>query len=357
MSIENEQNEKIEFIKDLVDKGRFDDAVDAISKYLEQADEEEELDRLEDLIEAILSIHGGKTVLRFLIENHIIDIPGLLQNLSKRDNVLRYSFLLLLKPIVEVEYDLFLPYIEDLLDSQDPNVKEAALQLIIFIAKGDKKIEDPEKIEAISKKLSEEKDFVIEKTIQTLIAIGKQSPSLTTKILKSYIEEYPEDEELKENVDEVLKSIVSVEKIDEIVEEEKEEAKEKKEEKDIDEEEPHKDKKPLETGHEEDVELEKKAQEIKERKKNLRMKDLKIKEKKLELEEKEKELEEQELREKQRRLKRKEELLEKEKQLAQAELDLKEKQLSEKEEELKQQEIERITREIQKLKEREDELD
>lgn len=356
MSNENEQNEKIEFIKDLVDKGRFDDAVDVISKYLEEADEEEELDRLEELIEAILSIHGGKTVLRFLIENHIIDIPGLLQNLSKRDNVLRYSFLLLLKPIVEVEYDLFLPYIEDLLESQDPNVKEGALQLIIFIAKGDKKIEDSEKIEAISKKLSEEKEFVIEKAIQALIAIGKQSPSLTTKILKNYIEEFPEDEELKENVDEVLKSIVSVEKIDEIVEEEKEEAKEKKKE-DISEEEPSKDKKPPETGPEEDVELEKKAQEIKERKKNLRMKDLEIKEKKLELEEKEKELEEKELREKRRRLKRKEELLEKEKQLAQAELDLREKQLSEKEEELKQQEIERITREIQKLKEKEEELD
>ncbi|TFF99757.1 MAG: hypothetical protein EU541_04115 [Promethearchaeota archaeon] len=357
LSKENEENEKIEFIKTLVDEGRFDDAVDAISTYLEkaEADEEEELHRLEEIIEAILSIHGGKTVLRFLIENHIIDIPGLLQNLSKRDNVLRYSFLLLLKPIVEVEYDLFLPHIEELLESPDPNVKEAALQLIIFISMGDKKIDDRDKIEAIAKRLSDEKDYVIEKAIQALIAIGKKSPSLVTKTLKNYIEEFPDDEELKKNVDEVLKSIVSVEKIGEIVEEEKQEE-EKKEEAETEGKEKSEEKPQKEFEEKKDLELEKKAQEIRERKKTLRMKDLEIKEKKLELEEKEKELEEQELQEKKNRLKRKEELLAKEKQLAQAELDLKEKELSEKEEELKQQEIERITREIQKLKEKEDEL-
>ena len=357
MSKDNEENEKIEFIKTLVDQGRFDDAVDAIRTYLEEAEDEEKLNRLEELIEAILSIHGGKTVLRFLIENNIINIPVLLQNLSKRDNVLRYSFLLLLKPIVEVEYDLFLPFIEDLLESPDPNVKEAALQLIIFISMGDKKIEDKKKIIAIAKKLSNEKDFVIEKATQALSVIGKQSPSLITKILKNYIEEYPEDEELKENVDEVLKSIVSVEKIDEIVEEEKEEEKIKEEILKAKGEETEVAEGIPEDIEEGELELDKKAEEIRERKKNLRKKDLKIKEKQLELEEKEKELEEQELKEKQERLKRRKELLRKEKQLAQAELDLKEKQLSEKEEELKQQEIERISREIQKLKEKEEDLE
>ncbi len=349
----NEQDEKIEYIKTLVDSGRFDDAVDAINKYLKQADGDEKLSRLENLIEAILSIHGGKTVLRFLIENHIIDIPGLLQNLSKRDNVLRYSFLLLLKPIVEVEYNLFLPYIEDLLKSPDPNVKEAALQLVVFISKGDNNIEDKTKIEAIAGKLSNEKDFVIEKATQALSAIGEDAPSLMTKILKNYADKFPEDEDLKENIDEVLKSIVSVEKIDEIVEEEKQEIEEEELEKKLEEIK----KKSTEEIKKEELDLKEKEKEIQERKKNLRKKNIRLKEKKLELEEKEKELEEKELREKQERLKRREELLAKEKQLAQAELDLKEKELSEKEEKLKQNEIKRIMREIQKLKEKENELE
>ena len=87
--------ERIEIsqIKDFVNDGRFDDAVQIIALYIGDATEEEYLDRLEDIIETLLTLHGGRTVLRFLMENLIIDIPSLLENLSKKDSVLRYTFL------------------------------------------------------------------------------------------------------------------------------------------------------------------------------------------------------------------------------------------------------------------------
>ncbi len=331
MEKEQEKNNEIEKIKKLVNEGRLDDAVDAISKYLIDTDKKEDLNRLEEILEAILTIHGGKTVLRFLIEQKIIDVPSLLQNLSKRDSMLRYSFLLLLKPIVEVESDLFLPHIENLLKSEDPNVKEAALQLVIFITGGDKEITDENKIQAIASKLSNEKDFVTEKAIQALKSIGGKKPSIITKILTNYAEQYLEDEKLKKNIDEIIKSIVSIEKIDEIVIE-----------KTIEEE------KPTEKITEEEL-LEKKKQEILNKEKELEERDLELKRKKLEIEEKEKELEEKEIQQKREALERREQLLEMKKQLIQVELELKEKELTEKELELKKKEAERIKEKIDEL--------
>ncbi|MFX1587144.1 MAG: hypothetical protein ACFFC1_03230, partial [Promethearchaeota archaeon] len=82
-----------------------------------------------------------------------------MENLSKKDSVLRYSFLLLLKTVCENEQDLFFPFSEDLLNSDDPNVREADLQLLIFMAGGDIIIEDESLINTITEKLSDEKDF------------------------------------------------------------------------------------------------------------------------------------------------------------------------------------------------------
>ncbi|MEJ2277252.1 MAG: hypothetical protein P8Y70_05815, partial [Candidatus Lokiarchaeota archaeon] len=193
---EDKDSETIEKIINLVNKGRIDDAVEVIAYYLNQSTEENYIDKLENVIETLLTLHGGRTVLRFLIENLIIDIPSILENLSKKDSVLRYSFLLLLKSMCENECDLFLPFTEELLESEDPNVKEADLQLLIFMAGGNEKISQESIIEEVASKLTDEKDFVTEKAIQALIAIGNQSPSKVTKSLTDYAKENPENEVL-----------------------------------------------------------------------------------------------------------------------------------------------------------------
>jgi len=297
--VENETEiAEIKTIKDFVKDGRIDDAVNIVALYLNDSTEEDYIDRLENIIETLLSLHGGRTVLRFLLENLIIDIPSLLENLSKKDSVLRYTFLLLLKTICENECDLFLPYSEDLLKSDDPNVREADLQLIIYMAGGSAKFDDPSLIKTIIAKLSDEKDFVVEKAIQALTTIGRKSPSLVTKILTEYVKEtvdISENNELKGSIDTVMKSIVTVEKIEEIVEEEKSKL-EKPPEDSVSEEIPSSD-------------LEKEEFEMLDKEYELKKKGLEIKKKKLELEEKEKEIEEKVIQTKEEVLKLKEEIL------------------------------------------------
>ncbi len=288
MNESNQDNPEIVKIKDFVNDGRIDDAVKIIALYLGDSNQDNYLDRLENIIEMLLSLNGGRTVLRFLIEQLVIDIPSLLENLSKRDSVLRYSFLLLLKTLCENECDLFLPHSEDLLDSHDPNVREADLQLIIFMAGGETDIEDESLVNKIVLTLADEKDFVIEKAIQALITIGRKHPSLITKSVNNFVKEHPENEDLKTAVDTVLKSVVTVEKIDELVEESQKEAT-------LDE-----------------TTLEKEETEIFDKELELKKKEIEIKKKKLELEEKEKELEEKIIQEKEITLKLKEEILEQE---------------------------------------------
>ncbi len=283
---------EINTIKDFVKDGRIDDAVKIIALYLGDSTEVDYIDRLENIIETLLLLHGGSTVLRFLIENLVIDIPSLLENLSKKDSLLRYTFLLLLKTICENECDLFLPYSEDLLTSDDPNVREADLQLILYMTGGKTLIDDESLIKSITIRLSDEKDFVIEKAIQVLKIIGEKSPTSVTKILTEYakdLSDIPENEELKKNIDLILKSIVTVEKIEEIFEA---------------------------SGEKKEEDLEKEESEIKDKEIELKKKQLEIKKKKLELEEKEKELEEKVIQKKEKVLKLKEELLEKESQMS-----------------------------------------
>lgn len=399
--------ENMEKIQQIVKEGRIDDAVKEIGKYLNESTEENYIERMENIIETILRELAGKTVLRFLIEHVIIDIPYLLNNLSKKDSLLRYSFLLILKTMCENEADLFLPYTEELLNSEDPNVREAQLQLLIFIEGGDKDIEDEELLLNITKRLNDEKEFVANKAIQLLKIIGKETPSLITKILTSFLKEYPDNEVLMENIDNVLKSIVTAEKIDEIIEEEgesevitkaktekekekkvdlginKEEVMEKKEKmqvsKDLTQESEEflsgekikeaaiekkqseisrktielaqKEKKVIEETEEriKEEELAREEKEIKYKKLELKKKELELKKKELELEAKEKELEEKKLEEKEKALRQKEELLEKETMLSQVELELKQKAIEEKEKKIKEEEKKRNLQRLEEV--------
>ena len=413
MSEEEKNIAEIKSIKDFVKDGRIDDAVNIIALYLGDSTEENYIDRLENILEALLHLHGGRTVLRFLLENLIIDIPSLLENLSKKDSVLRYTFLLLLKTICENECDLFLPYSEDLLKSDDPNVREADLQLIIYMAGGDAKIDDESLINTIVEKLADEKDFVVEKTIQTLITIGEKSPTMVTKILTDYAKKSSENEELKNSIDTILKSIVTVEKIEEIVEDEKSKLKTPSEEISLEVQPPVDLKKEAYKILDKEFELKKKEIEIKKKKLELeekekeieeevlklkeemlikegefgeetvtkeklpkvklpkklkkeeseiidkelelKKKDLEIKKKKLEIEEKEKELEEKEILEREKALKLKEELIEKEKELSQVELELKQKTIEQKKQKIKEEEMKRIEEEMKNIQRKREE--
>ena len=408
MSEKDQNNPEITKIKDFVKDGRIDDAVKIIALYLGDSTQEDYMERLEDIIEMLLLLHGGQTVLRFLIEQLVIDIPSLLENLSKRDSILRYSFLLLLKTMCEKECSIFLPYSEDLLSSEDPNVREAILQLIIFMAGGENEIEDESLIGKIADTLTEEKEFVVEKAVQVLKVIGRNNPSLVTKIITLKVKENPENEELKNVVDIVLKSIVTVEKIDELVEEsekreitdkeliEKEEAEiidkelelKKKEieikkkklelqekEKEIEKkiilekektlklkeeiiEQESKEQPDIETGEipkKVKKQLKKEESEILDKEILLKKKDLEIKKKKLELEFKEREIEELAIIEKEKTLKLKEELIEKESELSQVEIELHQKKIEEKERKILEGELERAEDKIKDLeKEAED---
>ncbi len=401
MAESNQNNPEIKKIKDFVKDDRLDDAVKIIALYLGDSNQDNYLDRLENIIEMLLSLLGGRIVLRFLIEQIIIDIPSLLENLSKRDSVLRYSFLLLLKTLCENECDLFLPHSEDLLDSPDPNVREADLQLIIFMAGGETDIEDESLVNKIVLTLTDEKDFVVEKAIQTLITIGRKHPSLITKAVNNFVKEHPENENLKSAIDTVLKSVVTVEKIDELVEEshkeaildevtlEKEETEiidkelelKKKEieikkkkleleekEKDLEEKIIQEKEKTLklkeeileqETTVDSDLEiipkkvkkqLKKEESNIIDKEIELKKKDLEIKKKKLELEFKEREIEELAIQEKEKALKIKEELIEKETELSNVEIELHQKIIEEKEQRIMESELERVEEKINKLK-------
>ena len=420
MSDDKKDSIEITQIKDFVNDGRFDDAVQIFALYIGDATEQEYLDRLEDMIETLLTLHGGRTVLRFLIENLIIDIPSLLENLSKKDSVLRYTFLLLLRTICEKECNLFLPYSEDLLNSEDPNGREAALQLLIYMAGGEATIDDEALIKVVLTKLSDKKDFVVEKAIQALKSIGQRSPKLMTKILTEYAKEIsiiPENEEIRESIDQILKSIVSVDKIEEIVEEEiikkesledeietselkpeeeregflkeeseildkefelkKKELEIKKRKLELEEKEREIEEKVIKKKEEvlmlkEEIlekqsefgvkiekkipkKLKKKEEEIIDKEIELKKKDLEIKKKKLEIEEKEKELEEKEILEREKVLKLKEELIEKEKALSQVELELKQKSIEQKQQKIQEEEMKRVEEELKKALQKEEE--
>jgi hypothetical protein len=357
MNDNDKESVEITQIKDFVNDGRFDDAVKIIALYIGDSSKDDYINRLENILEILMTLHGGRTVLRFLIENLVIDIPSLLENLSKRDSVLRYTFLLLLKTICEEESDLFLPYSEGLIKSEDPNVREAALQMLIYMAGGDACIEDESLIKTILIKLTDDKDFVVEKAVQALKSIGEGCPKIMTKVLKDYAKEItdiPENEDIKKLIDQILKAIVSVDKIEEIVEEDikKVTLEEKKKIEDSE-----------SISVEKDEVLEKEETEILDKEFELKKKELEIKKKKLELEEKEKEIEEKVIQKKEEVLKLKEEILEKESEIGETiekkipkKLKKKEEEIIDKEIELKKKDLEIKKKKIE-LEEKEKELE
>ena len=391
MSEDKEQDPELIKIKDFIRDERFDDVVQIIALYLGDATDENYLDRLENLMETLLIQHGGRTVLRFLIEQLVIDLPSLLESLSKRDSVLRYSFLLLLKSFCENECDLFMPFIEDLINSEDPNIREAALQLTIFMAGGDKGIDDELLIKSISNKLTDEKEFIVEKGIQTLKVIGKANPSLVTRVLSNLVKENIENEELKQAADLVLKAIVSVNQIEEMVEEElteseiiereedeisdkeielkKKEIELKKKKLELEErlmDEKEKSLKFKEEIIEREVEIspdredfpkklkkqiKKDENEIFDKEIELKKKDIEIKKKKLEIELKEKEFEEISIQEREKTLKIKEKLLEKESELSHVEIEMQQKKIEEKEKKIREREMEHAEEIFKELEE------
>ncbi|MFX1277274.1 MAG: hypothetical protein ACFFAT_19800, partial [Promethearchaeota archaeon] len=214
--------EMFEEIKQFLKENNIKKAANIIGKYLNESDETNYIDRLEKVIETVNSLAGGRAILKYLIENLMIDIPYLLEQLSHIDHIDRFTTLLLLKNICEEECGLFIPFSEQLIkDSKDPNVREMALQLLIFVAGGEKQITRESLIESIALKLIDEEDYVIQKAIQALISIGKRSPSIVTEVLTKMAQEI-EDKDLKERIDKIVKSIATIDREVELKEREKE---------------------------------------------------------------------------------------------------------------------------------------
>jgi len=327
----------MEKILELIDEEKFQSAVEAIYEYL-SIEHEDYINRLEILVEKLSHIaKKGAVVIRTII-------PKLLKNLAIKDDVLRYAFMLALKPICEMDYEIILPFAKELLKSEDPNVREGMLQLINFIANV-YKIEDKDLIILILEKLSDEQEFVQTKAIQALKSIGKNNPiNLEEVILESC---KLADGNFKEKCDNVLKSLTSVKDLEEKDIEKRElVAKEKKlEEREIEikKEELEFKEKELE-GKEKALKDKVVNEELEQKEKILADKERELKEKELELKEKEKQLEEKSLEVKEELLEKKKELVEKEQELSQAELELKEKEL-----EVREKEKQRIKKTLKKV--------
>ena len=339
----------MEKILELIEEEKFQSAVEAIYEYL-SIEHEDYINRLEILIKKLSHIaKKGAVVIRTLI-------PKLLKNLAIKDDVLRYAFVLALKPICEMEYEIILPFAKELLKSEDPNVKEGMLQLINFIANV-YKIENKDLIKLILEKLSDEQEFVQTKAIQALKSIGKNNPIILEEVILESCK-HAEDN-FKEKCDNVLKTLTSVKDLEEKDIEKRELAVKEKE---LEEREIEIKKEELEFKEKEledkekalkdkvvDEELEQKEKILADKERELKEKELELKEKELEVEEKEKQLEEKSLEVKEELLEKKKELVEKEKELSHAELELKEKELKEKELDIREKEKQRIKKTLKKV--------
>ena len=343
----------MEKILELIDEEKFQSAVEAIYEYLNE-EHVDYINRLEILMEKLSHIaKKGAVVIKTIT-------PKLLKNLAIKDDVLRYAFLLALKPICEMDYEIILPFAKELLKSEDPNVREGMLQLINFIANV-YKIEDRDLIILILEKLSDEKEFVQTKAIQALKSIGKNNPTNLEEVVLETCK--LADDNFKEKCDNILKSLTSVKDLEEKDIEKRElVAKEKKlEEREIE------IKKEELTYKEKEIEdkekalkdkavsgkLEQKEKILADKERELKEKALELKEKELKVVEKEKQLDEKSLEVKEELLEKKMDLVEKEKELSQTELELKEKELKEKENKVKEKEKQRIKKSLKKLEKKE----
>lgn len=319
---------EIEDIIHLIEQGKIDEAANKVKERLNKNWDNEDYDEI--LINNLSNL-SAKSV------EFIKDVfPSLLKLIRINTDVLRYSLILSLKPIVEESPDLLVGYAKEYLEDKSPNARESILQLLEFAAS-----KNPDAIKQFIsfaiKLLADEKDFVQKKAIDLLKVEGKK---FEDEIENSSIEflKTVQNEEVKKNVEELLKKLVDIKKLEQedISKKELETAKKILDEKE----------KEIEK-----VELKLKEEAIKKKEELISLqkestdKDKELKQKELELKEKEQVLKEKELKLKEAALAVKEKEIEH----AQIELVKKEleiKNLDEKKEEIIKKEEKRIEKKI-----------
>lgn len=348
-------SEELEVILQLIEEEKFQSAVEQIGNYL-WIEAEDDVSRVEYLMEKLFHIaKKGAVVIRTII-------PLLLKKLNIKDDGVRYAFVLSLKPICETEYETVLPFSKELLNSDDPNVREGMLQLVNFIANV-QKIEDEDIVKLVIEKMKDDQEFIRNKALQTIKIIGKNNPTSTKSIILESIKD--SDDDFKQKCDEIIKSLSSIKDLEEkqIEKRELEVKEEQLEEREIEikkEELEYKEKELDEKEQDlvekaKDVELDKKEKDLNEKERELKEKELELKEKKLEVKEEEKKLEEKKIKVKEKLLEKEKELVKKEKEISEAELDLKEKELNEKADEVKVKETQRVEDKLKKIDDEDDE--
>lgn len=195
---------EIEELIHLIEQGKIDEAANKVKERLNKNWENEDYDEI--LINNLSNL-SSKSV------DFIKEIfPSLLKLIRINADVLRYSLILSLKPIVETYPDLLVGYAKEYLEDKSPNARESILQLLEFAAS-----KNPESIKPfisiVIKLLADEKDFVQKKAIDLLKVEGKK---FEDEIEKSSIEflKTVQNEEVKKNVEELLKKLIDIKKLE-----------------------------------------------------------------------------------------------------------------------------------------------
>jgi len=258
-------SEDIKNIKEMLNEDKINLAIDFIKSKLTEKNNE---DFIENLINNLSHFELKTELITKVLFSDLIKLLNFL-----KDDVLRYSLLLVLKSTVEKEPDLLVNLASDYLRSENPNAREGILVLLIYSAN-----KNPEKFKSFIEEgielLADKEDFVQKKAVDFLSTLGKKYYIEIEKALIEKLETNPK-EQFKENGELVLKKMIDLKNLQE------EELKKKK----------------IESIKKE---LDKKETEIAEVEIEITKETLKKKEKEQELKEKEKELikKEQEIKEK-----------------------------------------------------------
>ncbi|MHA1821937.1 MAG: hypothetical protein ACTSU2_16295 [Promethearchaeota archaeon] len=349
----------MEEIFKLIEEQKIQKAIELIQANLVKEPIDEEF--IEQLINNLSRLYAkSKVILKSLL-------PNLLKLIGIKNDVLRYSLLLDLKPVCESDPEMILTFSSEYLNSSNPNEREGMLQLLTFTASAHPEIFE-DKLEEFIKYIGDKEEYVQKKAMDLLKTLGKTYPTRIEKGLVDYISNIT-DLKIRENADNVIKTLVNIKQLeDQEIEKKKLELskkvldeKEKKvemEETKLKEEEIKKREELLRIKQKKKEKIEslkEKEKKLIEKEVELKEKELRLKEAQLMIDEKKKELEEE-------RIKREAEILEKERELSQkkAELELVKKEFEmkniEKEKEaIIQNEIKRIKKELEQLREREKE--
>jgi len=102
-------------------------------------------------------------------------VPKILDNLNEKDDLLRYSMVLAMKPICEADPSLILPFYHDFIKDKDANKRESIIRLVGFIAR-----EHPDAVKEyipdLISALADEKEFVQDQAVETLKILGRAVP-------------------------------------------------------------------------------------------------------------------------------------------------------------------------------------